>query len=198
MHSRLKFSAFIEVGEVCETLAAQSYSQEDPYESMRIPYESMTQAWKPLILLQSFPGPGLLLPFETKLRSPPAGSIPWFLCWVRGCAPQSCAPFYPYIPHCWVIVCLLHWTQRSWRTRVMCLEHGVYTTNTNSLMFNKPPTEGKTRTHQQPSQEIISQTLLQRAQEWETHSKLNYPFPYEDFCHNKRLLLHFEPKHIFL
>lgn len=44
MYSRLKFSAFIEVGEVCETLAAQSYSQEDPYESMRIPYESMTQA----------------------------------------------------------------------------------------------------------------------------------------------------------
>lgn len=43
MYNRLKLSAFVEGGEVCKTPATQSHSQEDPYESMWITYESMMQ-----------------------------------------------------------------------------------------------------------------------------------------------------------
>lgn len=46
------------------------------------------------------------------------------------------------------------------RTKIVCLEHGVCTMNTNQLMFNEPSTEGKIGTHVLHSQEIISQTQL--------------------------------------
>lgn len=98
--------------------------------------------------------------FETKLRVPPAGSFPWSLLWVGGCAlPSLYSLLSLHWSLCWVTVHLFYWTQRFLRAKSMFLEHGRYTRNTNRLMFNEAPTQGKLGIHLQRFQEIISQPL---------------------------------------
>lgn len=65
---------------------------------------------------------------ENKLRSPPTGSFPWFLSWVRGGAPL--APCFPLSLH-WSLC----WNRSSLRIGIMYLEHGIYTRNIHRLIF---------------------------------------------------------------
>lgn len=87
-------------------------------------------------------------PFEIKCRAPPSGRFPWFLLWGRDCAPLILYSLLSlHWSLCWVRVGLFYWTQNFLRARIMCLEHGGYIRNTNRLMFNGPPTQGKAGTH---------------------------------------------------
>lgn len=81
--------------------------------------------------------------------------------------------------------------------RIMGLEHARYTMNTNRLMCNELPTQGKAGSHLQHSQEIISQAKPQHLQGWSFTPNEGSPFHIKTIV-VLRLPLHSEPKHVSL
>lgn len=125
----------------------------------------------------SWPFTVYLIPFyHLKLSSGHLllGAFPDPCAELRAVLPELRDPFYHYTDHCsqsWVTVCLLPWTQRSLRARIMHPEHGRCTLHTNKLMLISLPVKVK-----QLSWEIISQPLIQHLQGQELTPNWGIPY----------------------